>query len=259
MYSKFEISKYLFFDIETVSEFATLQELRERFPNKAKLWDKRTDYLRERYKELSSKTNDELYQSNAALHSEFSKIICISFGSYVPEIDTITFKTFKCDNEQQLLVATNGLIDRYCKAVEGAFLIGHNVKRFDIPVICKRSIINNVTIPSILEIHDKKPWDTKILDTAELWAHGAWQEGFTGLELLCEVLNVKSPKEETHANQVQSIYWTPIVNINDERGLDRISRYCGNDVIATINCLLRMSGHPVASQVKGEEIEAFHT
>jgi hypothetical protein len=140
-----------------------------------------------------------------------------------------------------------------------AKIIGHNVKRFDIPVICKRSIINHVTIPPILEIHDKKPWEIDVLDTAELWAHGAWQEGFTGLELLCEVLGIPNPKEETHASQVQSIYWTPIQNINDEKGLDRIARYCGNDVVATANCVLRMSNHPIASKVQGVEIEAYHT
>ena len=249
MYTKQEIEKFLFLDIETVSEFPDLQTLRINFPNKAKLWDKRTDYLRERYKELALKTNDEIYQSNAALHSEFSKIICISFGSYVPSIDKISFKTFKSHSETALLSKANELIQKYCDAVPGAYMIGHNIKRFDIPVICKRSIINKVAIPSILEIHDKKPWEVAVLDTAELWSHGAWQEGFTGLELLCEVLGVTNPKEETHASQVQCVYWV-------EHDLERIAKYCSHDVTSTINCLLHMSNFPSASGEEGLVIEA---
>lgn len=236
MYTREQIEKFLFLDIETVSVTKNLDELKKINPKLVELWNKRTEYLREKFTDNLLKTHEEIFQSKGGLHSEFGKIICISFAS-LKKNNTIATKSIfiENDNEKDLLIRAMKLIDQFMNvAGPMARLVGHNIKRFDIPVLCKRSIINNITIPECLNLHSLKPWEQKIIDTCELWSHGAWQEGFVSLELLCEVLGIKTPKDELKASEVQNEYY---VNNN----INNIKDYCEKDVKATLNVLLRLS------------------
>ncbi|MGL1199325.1 hypothetical protein ACSTK3_23430, partial [Vibrio parahaemolyticus] len=49
------------------------------------------------------------------------------------------------------------------------FFGGHNIKEFNIPFICKRILVNDLPLPTYLQMHDKKPWETKIFDTLSWW------------------------------------------------------------------------------------------
>ncbi len=80
MYTPTELTKIVFFDLETASEYATLDSLAINKPKMAELWSKRCVYLRSRFEENKDMTDEELYQSKAALTPEFARIVCATFG-----------------------------------------------------------------------------------------------------------------------------------------------------------------------------------
>jgi predicted PolB exonuclease-like 3'-5' exonuclease len=234
MYNLDQLKQFLFIDIETVSEVKSLNELKKTNEKKVELWSSRAEFLRERYPENIDLSDEDLYQMKAGLHAEYGKIICISLGNIISD-KKISIKSYYGDDEKKLLQEFQSLVELFFNKYPRASIVGHNVERFDVPVICKRSIINKVPISDPLLVHDKKPWEMAIKDTAKLWSHGAWQESFTSLDLLCNVLDVPSPKDGVKASEVQDTYY-------NKNGLDSIVEYCEKDIVATANCLLRMSG-----------------
>ena len=113
-------------------------------------------------------------------------------------------------------------------------LCGHNSKEFDIPYICRRMLINGISLPSVLDIAGKKPWEINHLDTLELWKFGDYK-AFTSLALLCHVFNIPTPKDDISGADVARVYY-------EEKNLKRIRQYCEKDVIALIQLLMRMKG-----------------
>jgi 3'-5' exonuclease len=64
------------------------------------------------------------------------------------------------------------------------YLCAHNGKEFDFPYLSRRMLINGLDLPYLLDNFAKKPWETTLLDTMELWKFGDYKS-FTSLELLC--------------------------------------------------------------------------
>jgi hypothetical protein len=75
MYSQSELTKAVFFDLETAAEFESLDELASANPKKAELWSKRCDYLRSRFEENKDLSDEQLYLEKAALAPEFARIV----------------------------------------------------------------------------------------------------------------------------------------------------------------------------------------
>jgi hypothetical protein len=232
-----DLKKIVFFDLETASYYKTLDEFRLSDPNLFKLWQKRSEYLRDRFDENKNLSDEELYQQKAGLSPEFSRIICASFGRVESsnQVDSelkLAMKSYSGDIEREIL---DGIFQVFNK-FKGFKFCGHNVKRFDVPMMCKRLIINGFSLPTELQIQDKKPWEIPFLDTSELWSFGAWQESFTSLELLCTVLGIESSKEEINGSQVNSAYWNG--------KLDEITKYCESDVYASAKCFMKFNNIP---------------
>ena len=72
------------------------------------------------------------------------------------------------------------------------------------------------------------------IDTSEVWSFGAWQEGFTSLDLLATSIGLDSPKEEIQGSEVNSYFW--------KGEIEKITKYCERDVMTTTNILLKLSG-----------------
>jgi hypothetical protein len=237
--------KIVFFDIETASGYETLDALGDANPRMYELWCKRAEYLRTRFEENKALTDDELYLEKAALSAEFSRIVCATFGriefhqdEILGESSTLVLKSYSSKNEIDILKGINQVFDKF----KGFKFCGHNIKRFDIPFICKRLIINDIPLPSELQIIDKKPWEIPFLDTSEQWGFGAWQESYTSLDLLCTVLNIESPKDSVEGKDVSKHFWMGQLN--------EITNYCEKDVAATAKCFLKLNGLPVVKDVK---------
>ena len=120
---------------------------------------------------------------------------------------------------------------------------GHNIKEFDIPFICRRLIINGLTIPPFLDFQNMKPWETNMIDTFQYWRFGDYKH-YTSLKLLAAALNVPSPKDDIDGSMVGGLYWEPDKQ-QQEENLKRIAVYCQKDVVTTANILLRFKNLPL--------------
>lgn len=232
MIRKSELRKLLYFDLETISQFSSLEELKEYNPRLYECWKKREDYYRKSYSDLKDLTSDEIYMDKSPLEAEFGRIICASFG-VIEDNGEKRFISFCQDNEIDILES--------CKKIlintehKGFRMCGHNVKGFDVPYLGKRMIYNKITPPTSLMVSNKKPWEINILDTTELFSFGNHLQGkYLGLELLSCSLGVDSPKLEMEGSKVNSSYW-------NDRDLEKIKKYCELDVDTVIEVLASVS------------------
>ena len=228
----------LFLDIETVPQSPSYIDLTDDWK---KLWDTKSTSL---VKYHEGQTNETLYP-RAGIYAEFGKIVCISCGVIQGngEQRKIILKSFYGDNEKKLLVDFIDMLNKWATG-EAKFLCAHNGKEFDFPYLCRRMIIHGITIPSLLNISGKKPWEVNHYDTLELWKFGDYKS-FTSLNLLAHVLGVPTPKDDIDGSMVWEVYWK-------EKNLERIVTYCQKDVVTVAQILLRMNGEQL---IKEENIE----
>lgn len=233
MYTQDELSKIVFFDLETAAGFESLDHLAESNPRMAKMWSTRCEYLRSRFEENSDKTDEKLYLENAALQPEFNRIVCASFGRivYTGSTPNMVIKSITSDDEIEILEGISKVFTKFNKLK----FCGHNVKKFDVPVMCKRLLINGIQLPPYLNIHNMKPWEMPFIDTQEMWSFGAWKEGFASLDLLTASLGIDSPKDDIKGEEVNGVYW-------NDKDLNRIAEYCEKDVFSLAQALLVVSG-----------------
>lgn len=235
MYNIDQIKDFLFLDIETVSEYENYGTLVATNPSKAKLWDHRCEYLKRRYRELETLSESEIYTQKAALHAEFSKIICVAIGVYNPGAGA-QIRVYRDQDERTLLANLfHGLHNYFRSSGAKGRLVGHNIKRFDVPHLCKRALsYYGIHIPfPLIDVAILKPWESPLIDTSEMWGYGAWQETFTGLELIANHLDIPTSKDVMHADEVGHMYWV-------EKDMDKISKYCSYDVRDTMNVFFRI-------------------
>ena len=232
MYSQEQLKNIIFFDIETATQFDSLDSLNQDNPKMAELWSKRCEYLRSRYEENKDLTDEELYLKKGALHAEFSRIVCISFArlAFKDGSPEVVMKSYCSEDEMEVL---EGIAKVF--SFNNFNFCGHNIKRFDVPVMCKRLIINGMPLPKNLQVQNLKPWEMPFIDTSELWSFGTWQESYTSLDLLSVCLGVDSPKGDIKGEQVSEVFWK-------DKDYSRISTYCEKDVESTVNIILKMSG-----------------
>ena len=119
-------------------------------------------------------------------------------------------------------------------------LCAHNGKEFDIPFLARRFLINGMTLPHLLNVAGKKPWEIKQIDTMELWKFGDFKH-YTSLDLLTHIFKIPTPKDDIDGSQVAKVYY-------EDNDLDRIIKYCEKDVVATIQLLRKYRGQTLIDQ-----------
>ena len=221
-----KIEKVLFLDIETVPQYATYDELPERLKE---FWDHKATKI----KVNETDTPDMVYE-RAGIYSEFGKIICISVGFI--HNDKLRIKSFAGDDEAQLLRDFATMLENNFNKT-GTLLCAHNGKEFDFPYIARRMLIHSISLPFLLDIAGKKPWEVPYLDTMELWKFGDYKN-YTSLALLTAIFDIPSPKDDINGSQVGEYYW-----VRNE--LPRIVIYCQKDVVAIAQLMLRYKGMPL--------------
>lgn len=242
MYSTTDLKNMLFIDIETCSASPNLEGFVDIIgPNGTEHWSRKAKYVRKDSAEYSEKSDAELYPLNAALYPEFGKVIVISIGqiTYPDGGDPVSkVKSFYGDSEAEVLKSFMDTMVKIFHAKPNIKIIGHNIKGFDIPYLLKRSIINGVSVPSQFQLQKLKPWENCLLDTYDIWKFGGWNGA--SLSLICDLLNIPSPKEAMKAGDVSESYW------ND--GLEEIKEYCEGDVVATMNVMLKLAGMEIITK-----------
>ncbi|MEN8226132.1 MAG: 3'-5' exonuclease [Bacteroidota bacterium] len=215
--------KLLFLDIETVPMCATYDEMPEKY--KA-LWDKKAGFL----KKEEEDTPATLFP-RAGIYAEFGKVVCISFGMLLD--GNFRIKSFYGDDEKVILQDFATLLESKFSSKD-FLLCAHNGKEFDFPYLSRRMLINGVSLPEILDLAGKKPWEVSHIDTMELWKFGDFKN-YTSLELLATVFDIPTPKDDIDGSQVGKVYW-------EENDLDRIAIYCQKDVLTIAQLFLRYQG-----------------
>lgn len=225
------LQNILFLDIETVSQYASFDGMTEDWKQ---LWEKKAENL---LRNKEDQTPESIYE-RAGIYAEFGKVICISCGivQVLGGEKKLLIKSFWGHNESEILSAFCDMLSKW-SADGNKYLCAHNGKEFDFPYLCRRMVINDVCVPSVLSISGKKPWEVNHLDTMELWKFGDFKN-YTSLNLLAHALGIATPKDDIDGSMVGSIYW----NQND---LSRIVNYCQKDVITVAQVYLRINREPL--------------
>jgi 3'-5' exonuclease len=227
----------LFIDIETVSQVEDYNQLSEEW---RELWNLKAQFL---IRNRETDTVESVYEK-AGIYAEFGKIICISCGCLQGQGEErkLVLKTFCDEDEKKLLLEFSDMLKKWATD-NSKFLCAHNGKEFDYPYLCRRMIINGVSIPEVLQISGRKPWDVRHLDTLELWKFGDYKS-YTSLKLLAKALGIPSPKDDIDGSMVNEVYWKT-------GDIDRIVHYCQKDVVTLAQVLLRFHCEPL---IKNENI-----
>lgn len=231
MFESLSSEDILFIDIETAPFKAEFSELPEHFQH---LWEKKSGYFRE-----ENQSAADVYE-RAGIYAEFGKIICISAGVIIQKKAERFYrvKSYYDQDEKMLLTSFNEMLEKFTSN-PGKKLCAHNGQEFDYPYIARRTLINGLRLPKILDVAGAKPWEIKdrLLDTLQMWKFGDYKN-YTSLDLLCAVFNIPTPKDDIDGSQVARVYY-------QEGDIDRIIRYCEKDTLALANLMLRYKGEPI--------------
>jgi len=236
MYTTSELKGLLFIDIETCAQYRTLEELKKNANEGLyDLWIKKADNIRKYEPEFAEYSNEELYEKNSAIYAEFGKVNTISIGQITFDeigmpVDS-KIKSFYGEDEYTILEDFNNAMRAIFSKNPNVKLIGHNIKKFDMPWLVKRSLVHGMIPPTQFHFQKQKPWENCLLDTYEIWKFG----GYNGasLDMICNMFNIPSPKGVMHAYETNENFWAGKV--------EKIKTYCEGDVKATMNVMLKMS------------------
>jgi uncharacterized protein YprB with RNaseH-like and TPR domain len=236
--SAYPYNNILFLDIETVPQ----HDGHENMPQEWKtLWELKASYL---IRNKETETAQTIYP-RAGIYAEFGKIICISCGVILGSgaDKKIVIKSFSGDDEKAVLQQFSEMLNKW-SSDNNKFLCAHNGKEFDFPYLCRRMVVNHMTIPHVLQMAGKKPWEIPHLDTMELWKFGDFKN-YTSLNLLAHTLGITTPKDDIDGSKVHEVYWK-------EKNMPRIVTYCQKDVVTVAQIFLRMQGE---SLIREENVE----
>ncbi len=221
-----DIKDILFLDIETVSCVDQYGKLSERLKTQ---WARKANF----FKREENQTDEDLFHERAGIYAEFGKIIVIAIGKYTEENGVLGLRTkyFTDHDEKRLLNDFRTVLE---KMGPGVRLCAHNGKEFDFPYLCRRSLVNGIPVPSVLNVAGKKPWEVGHLDTMEMWKFGDYKH-YTSLDLLAAIFNIPTSKGVMDGSMVSKVYY-------QEGDLKKIAEYCVGDVIAIAQLYLKMKG-----------------
>ena len=225
-------SKKIGFDIESVPQFKTLHDAPEDVRNAWRNWAKP-----DRFPDIPDTEDffEVAYEKKAALYPEFGQVVVISVMTKDKGL-----QTFAQESKIPLKEREKDLLFRFSTWLGGfadVTLIGHYIKKFDVPYVAVRCVANALLIPVPFRTFGKKPWDLKhLLDTWEIWKGGIYGTSQAAtVEVICSVLNIQSPKTEFSGGDVAKIFFS-----GEPDSMDKIVKYCERDVLAAMTMLRQM-------------------
>ncbi|HVI44893.1 MAG TPA: ribonuclease H-like domain-containing protein [Chitinophaga sp.] len=225
------LDQLLVLDIETTPGAPALEHLSM---DMQQLWQEKMAKIAP-----ESENPAEGYADRAGIYAEFGRIVCISVGFFHLEHNhySLRLKSFYNDDESVVLNGFLELVNKFYAKYPRFQFAGHNIREFDIPFICRRSVIHHLSLPQPLQLHGFKPWEVPMLDTLHLWRFGDFKH-YTSLKLLTAILGVETPKDDIDGSMVGRVYW-------QDKDLPRIAAYCQKDVVAVAQLLLRFKRLPL--------------
>lgn len=236
-----KIEKIVFLDIEAVPQHPSFismpEKWRELFKSRFK---KEFAELDEMHPDAYAYACEELYQSKGGLFAEWGKIVCISYGVLKEEGEGYVLKSVSHagEDEAAILAAFLKSMDKVLNQPllnPEWYLCSHAGLLYDYPFMGKRLLYNRMSIPKSLELGEMKPWDIKhIVDTNAVMKWGLY-DGVVSLDLLAASLGVESSKTDMDGSKVSEVYWK-------DKDIERIKKYCVQDIRVLAECVLRMKG-----------------
>ncbi|MDH3709880.1 MAG: 3'-5' exonuclease [Cyclobacteriaceae bacterium] len=226
-----ELANILFLDIETASGSPDYDSLDTRLKPH---WDRKASFL----KNPDDLNSNELYFDRAGIFAEFGKILTIAVGYLTPLSHGtwgLRVKAFASDREIQILEEFKTLLETKFDQ-DHLRLCAHNGKEFDFPYICRRMLIQGIALPQVLQVGERKPWETPFIDTMDLWKFGD-RKNFTSLDLLASLFHIDTSKDDIDGSMVNQVYYR-------EQGLERIAEYCKKDIVVTAQLFLKLKSLP---------------
>lgn len=227
-----ELKDILFLDIETIGCVSDYAQLDERLKIQ---WARKAGFFRRE----EGQSDEDLFHERAGIYAEFGRIVVISIGKYSQlENGELAIKTkcFADHDEKKLLTDFRNTLEKMGLAVK---LCAHNGKEFDFPYLCRRMLVNGITLPSVLNMAGKKPWEIGHLDTMELWKFGDHKH-YTSLDLLAAIFDIPTSKGTMDGSKVSKVYY-------EEKDLAKIADYCVGDVVAMAQLYLKIKGLALVS------------
>lgn len=224
-----ELNQILFLDIETASLTENFEDLPQRLQDE---WLRKERIINQDKQKIEP---GFLYFERAGIHAEFGQVVCVGVGYFQldKENKKLVFrsKCFAGEDEMELLSEFKALLEK-----KKWILCAHNGKEFDFPYLCRRMLVQGISLPEPLQIAGRKPWEVRHLDTMELWKFGDYKY-YTRLELLASVFGVPSSKDDLDGSQVNTTFHL-------EKDIQKIEKYCLKDVEVTARVFIAMNPQP---------------
>ena len=235
-----ELRDILFLDIETVASTHDYSNLDERIKTQ---WARKAVF----FKRERNQSDEEIFHERAGIYADFGKIVCVAVGKFI-ETETgdlgLKTKAYYGDNETALLSEFKSMIEKMDPV--NLKLCAHNGKEFDYPYLCRRMLINGISLPPALNIMGKKSWEVQHLDTLDMWKFGDYKH-YTSLDLLASLFNIPSSKNGIDGSQVNTVYYK-------DNDLGRIKDYCIQDVVVLAQLFLKLKSiNPPSLSVRHAE------
>lgn len=221
-----DLRDILFLDIETVACEPAYELLDERLKVQ---WARKANAMRR----SPEQTDESLFQDRAGIHAEFGKIICIAVARFVESESgepVLRTRAYASDDEWELLTTFKNMVEKMDPNT--LKLCAHNGKEFDFPYLCRRMLIQGISLPAALNISGRKPWDVPHLDTMEMWKFGDFKH-YTSLDLLAAIFDIPTSKTDMDGSQVNAVYY-------GSGDLARIKEYCLKDVVVLAKLFLKL-------------------
>lgn len=139
-------------------------------------------------------SDDSAYAEQGMFFAEVSKVLAITTGMFQADADGILqpkLHTIVSVEEDAVINGFYKLIERIrIKREADVPLAGFNVKRFHIPFLSKRSLVNGIEIPDWFQTQGKKPWEQTALDIMEAWDFGG-RSDYTGLAAMAYAFGIR--------------------------------------------------------------------
>lgn len=154
------------------------------------------------------------------------KVICISYSFNGQKPQAITGK------EETILEILQTKIQDYIKeeggSITGLSLVGHNIKKFDAPILYLRACKYDLDPLKQLLYFTRRD----IIDTMEMGSYYVYGH-MVSLDSLCKFFRVESPKSKMDGSMVYDFY--------KQGRIEDIAKYCNEDVQALIDIYKKLS------------------
>lgn len=216
------LDQLIFLDVETIvpNLESSIHKWVELIQKKHQNWDDNL-YIEENI--------DVFLKEKGGFYAETNQIICISVG--VMYNNEFILKSFVGTSESDILLQLNFMLNSLTsKSNKQFYLVGHNIRNFDIPLIYKKMVKYNICPHNLLRLFGKKPWDIKLIDTYEEFKKMG--EGISHSLNALAIYFDFDIKNDSFEN---------LIEYYNKAEFDKIAFYCEQDVTICYNFILKLS------------------